>query len=925
MSFMSILESVFIGPLKLIFEVIFEIANRFVNHPGLSIIFLSLIMNILVLPLYRRADAMQEEARDTDLRLSKGVEHIKKTFSGDEKMMIMQAYYRQNNYKPTDALKGSVSLLLEIPFFMAAYQFLSNLKTIEGVSLGPIQDLSAPDGLLVIGGIAINLLPVLMTLINFISSALYLKGFPLKTKIQLYGMAVFFLVFLYKSPAGLVFYWTLNNLFSLVKTIFYKIKNPKKVLSYLLAVIGLGLTVFGVGFYAAPTLKKKVFVIAVGVALLLPLVLSFRKPKETNRPARALPAPSKKLFLVSGLFLTALMGLLIPATFIAASPQEYVDITYFQHPLWYIVSSLCMAIGAFLVWLRVFYWLANDKGKVIFERLLVAFCGIAFVNYMFFGTKLGIISSSLQYENGMDFTLLQQAANLGVLLVVGAALVLCVIKWRKAAIAVISVAAVAFCAMSGLHVVTIKQSVDDISVEQTSKEPNFQLTTNGKNVMVIMMDRAFGGYVPHLMKEDPNLKKQFAGFTYYSNVISFGGSTNFGVPALFGGYEYTPVEMNKRDTELLVTKHNEALKLMPELFEKNGYQVTVSDPPYANYSEIPDLSIFDEYPNMNTFITGARFTDPALKAQVVKNSLRNFFCFSVMKSMPLAAQPTIYNNGNYNQAKSSAKQTYSTQNAQSTSVASGISNGFMACYNVLANLSNITKVTDEEKNTFMIFTNNTSHEPTLLQTPDYVPAMQVDNTAYDAANTDRFTANGKTMKVDDINKMQHYHSNMATFKQLGAWFDDLRKQGVYDNTRIILVADHGRGLDHFDELTHELESGRINTEVYYPLLMVKDFGSTEFTTSDKFMTNADVPTLATEGIIENPVNPFTGKAINSDEKTAHDQYMIISGKWRITENNGKTYLPAFWASVKDNLWDPDNWAMYKDEDVVLKEHAFPKK
>ena len=32
---------------------------------------------------------------------------------------------------------------------------------------------------------------------------------------QLYTMALFFLVFLYTSPAGLVFYWTLNNLFSL--------------------------------------------------------------------------------------------------------------------------------------------------------------------------------------------------------------------------------------------------------------------------------------------------------------------------------------------------------------------------------------------------------------------------------------------------------------------------------------------------------------------------------------------------------------------------------------------------------------------------------------------------------------------------------------------------------------------------------------
>ena len=81
-----------------------------------------------------------------------------------------------------------------------------------------IKDLGAPDGLIVIGGIAINLLPILMTLINVISSALYLKGFPLKTKIQLYGMAAFFLVFLYNSPSALVFYWTLNNLFSLIKT-----------------------------------------------------------------------------------------------------------------------------------------------------------------------------------------------------------------------------------------------------------------------------------------------------------------------------------------------------------------------------------------------------------------------------------------------------------------------------------------------------------------------------------------------------------------------------------------------------------------------------------------------------------------------------------------------------------------------------------
>ena len=257
MTFVEILETLLIGPLKLIFEVIFNVANRFVGHPGLSIIFLSLVMNILVLPLYKRADAVQEENRNVEARLQKGVAHIKKVFTGDERMMITQTYYRQNNYKPTDVLNGSVSLLLEVPFFMAAYQFLSHLELLDGVSLGPIADLGAPDGMLVIGGIAINLLPVLMTLINVISSALYLKGFPLKTKIQLYGMAAFFLVFLYTSPSGLVFYWTLNNVFSLVKTIFYKLKNPKKVLAVMTAVLGVCLLAFTGFVYETPSVKKR--------------------------------------------------------------------------------------------------------------------------------------------------------------------------------------------------------------------------------------------------------------------------------------------------------------------------------------------------------------------------------------------------------------------------------------------------------------------------------------------------------------------------------------------------------------------------------------------------------------------------------------------------------------------------------------------
>ena len=113
-----------------------------------------------------------------------------------------------------------------------------------------------------------------------------------------------------------------------------------------------------------------------------------------------------------------------------------------------------------------------------------------------------------------------------------------------------------------------------------------------------------------------------------------------------------------------------------------------------------------------------------------------------------------------------------------------------------------------------------------------------------------------------------------------------------------------------------------STEMYCPLLMVKEIGATEFTVSDEFMTNADVATLATNGLINDPVNPFTGKAINSDEKYAHDQFICISRDWDVSTNNGNKFNGAYWATVKDDIWDPDNWTLFPGW-CALDEHAGP--
>ena len=916
MTLAEILGTIFLGPLKLIFEVVFSLANSFIGNPGLSIIVLSLVMNIMAFPLYQRADKMQEASRDIEAKLHKGVSHIKKTFSGDEKMMILQTYYRQNNYKPMDSLKGSVSLLLEIPFFIAAYQFLSHVTILDGVPLGPITDLGSPDGLLTIGAYSINLLPFIMTIINIITSSLHLKGHPIKAKVQLYGMALIFLVLLYKSPAGLVFYWTLNNLFSLAKTILYKLENPRIIISVITAIIGFVFIVLGF-VYETESIKRIVFLWMIGIALQLPMVLYLFKAKKKSNTILIEKENNTKLFLLGTVFLTVFIGILIPSNYIAASPQEFIDPGYYYNPLWYLIKCLSMAVGTFLVWMRVFYGLASKKGKRLFDVSICMLCICSLINYMFFGTNLGIISSKLQYENGMVFSITEQVVNLGVIFAVTFIMFIIMKKWKKSVSMILVVAIVSFGVMSTVNVMKVSTSVSEFSTRNMEKdEVSFKLSKNGKNVVVIMLDRALGYQLPYIFNEKPVLKEKFDGFTYYENTISFGGSTNFCVPSLFGGYEYTPVEMNKRSEEALVDKHNEAIKVLPRIFADNGYKVTMCDPIYANYQWISDTSIYDSMEGVNAYLTESMPKSEKESKESIGITKRNFFCFSVMKSMPVFVQPVIYNNGIYHQlASDSIKNIYTTQVTDSVATATGMSELFMKEYNTLSKLKNMTKVSSEKENTFLMFTNEITHEPMLLQTPDYIPSQYVDNQEYEKQNEERFTVNSKTLQVNDTKQMIHYHANMAALIQLSKWLDYLKENDVYDNTRIVIVADHGAALYQLNELVYD----GADVGAYFPLLMVKDFNARDFSTSSEFMTIADVPIIAIKDIIKDPRNPYTGKVLDNSEKYKHDQFISLSWEWDIAENNGNTFSPSGWARVRENIWDKNNWKFYNEE-IVLKDN-----
>ena len=73
------------------------------------------------------------------------------------------------------------------------------------------------------------------------------------------------------------------------------------------------------------------------------------------------------------------------------------------------------------------------------------------------------------------------------------------------------------------------------------------------------------------------------------------------------------------------------------------------------------------------------------------------------------------------------------------------------------------------------------------------------------------------------------------------------------------------------------------------------------------MTNGDVPTLATQNLIQNATNPFTGKAITNTAKSGK-QYLFASTIYDVEVNNGNVFLPGDWYSVHDDASDINNWS-----------------
>ncbi len=225
-----ILYDYIILPIEAVMQYILQLAFQVTENWGISLILLSLAVTLILVPLQWIADRYKNAEEAIKDQMQDEIDNIKKHYKGIKRHEYIKMVYQRHNYHPIQSVRASLGLLILIPFFFAAYDLLGyQFKGFEGASFLFIPDLAKPDHILW----GINLMPVLMTVVSLLG--LWITMITSSNKISWKPVAVLsvvFLVALYSCSAGLVLYWTFNNVFQAIKALIIATITRKKRLPH---------------------------------------------------------------------------------------------------------------------------------------------------------------------------------------------------------------------------------------------------------------------------------------------------------------------------------------------------------------------------------------------------------------------------------------------------------------------------------------------------------------------------------------------------------------------------------------------------------------------------------------------------------------------------------------------------------------------
>ncbi len=205
----------------------FAVINFFyglVGNFGIAIILFTVVLRICVYPLANTSFRSFAKLRQVGPQMSALREEHK-----NDKQKLQEELVKLYSKEKVNPMAGCLPILVQIPIFFALFKVLSNtIEMRHAPFFGWIQDLSAPDPTSIFNlfglipwnppaMLMIGIWPCLMMITMLVQRSLSPPPTdPFQAK--MIGLMPYFMTFiLAKFAAGLVIYWTFNNLFSTIQ------------------------------------------------------------------------------------------------------------------------------------------------------------------------------------------------------------------------------------------------------------------------------------------------------------------------------------------------------------------------------------------------------------------------------------------------------------------------------------------------------------------------------------------------------------------------------------------------------------------------------------------------------------------------------------------------------------------------------------
>ncbi len=217
------------GPL----EKLLKMSYGFVNNYGIAIIFITLLIRIIFLPLTIKSMMSMKKMQSKMALMKPKLDAVKEQYKDDKTTQnseIMKLYSKEG-VNPLSSLSGCLPMLVQIPVFVALYNVLLYSLDLRHSEFLWITDLSSPEMLFDIPGTGIpfRVLPLVMGISWFLTQKLTPPNpgaDEFQTKIFQY-MPIMFTVMFWGLPSGLILYWTISNVISIFQQLYINKKFEK--------------------------------------------------------------------------------------------------------------------------------------------------------------------------------------------------------------------------------------------------------------------------------------------------------------------------------------------------------------------------------------------------------------------------------------------------------------------------------------------------------------------------------------------------------------------------------------------------------------------------------------------------------------------------------------------------------------------------